>query len=121
MKEVLAEVCDCVSQRAETARARTGRRPLGGRANSGDTGLASTRLSYNSTLKLLFLPCGTPWVAASHAFPVGDLAHNPGMCPDWEPNHDLLVPRLVLNPLSHSSQGYSSFFKRINAPEVKFE
>ena len=23
-------------------------------------------------------------VVASHAPPTGDLAHNPGMCPDWE-------------------------------------
>ena len=25
-------------------------------------------------------------VFASHALPTGDLAHNPGMCPDWESN-----------------------------------
>ena len=25
-------------------------------------------------------------VVASHAFPTGDLARNPGMCPDWELN-----------------------------------
>ena len=25
-------------------------------------------------------------VVASHATPMGDLAHNPGMCPDWESN-----------------------------------
>ena len=25
-------------------------------------------------------------VVASHAPLVGDLAHNPGMCPDWESN-----------------------------------
>ena len=25
-------------------------------------------------------------VAASHAPPTGYLAHNPGMCPDWESN-----------------------------------
>ena len=25
-------------------------------------------------------------VIASHAPPTGDLAHNPGMCPDWESN-----------------------------------
>ena len=23
---------------------------------------------------------------ASHTSPTGDLAHNPGMCPDWESN-----------------------------------
>ena len=27
-----------------------------------------------------------PCVVASHATPAGDLAHNPGMCPDWESN-----------------------------------
>ena len=25
-------------------------------------------------------------VVASHALPIGDLACNPGMCPDWELN-----------------------------------
>ena len=25
-------------------------------------------------------------VVASHMYPTGDLAHNPGMCPDWELN-----------------------------------
>ena len=25
-------------------------------------------------------------VVVSHAAPTGDLAHNPGMCPDWESN-----------------------------------
>ena len=28
-------------------------------------------------------------VAASHAPPTGDLAWNPGMCPDWESNQQL--------------------------------
>ena len=37
---------------------------------------------------------------------------NPGMCPDWESNQrPLRFCRLVLNPLSHTSQGsFSSFF-----------
>ena len=34
--------------------------------------------------------------------PTRDLAHNPGLCPDWEPN--LLVCRPALNPLSYTSQ-----------------
>ena len=34
----------------------------------------------------------------------GDLAHNTGMCPDWESNQDPLVRRATLNPLSHTSQ-----------------
>ena len=25
-------------------------------------------------------------ISASHAPPIGDLAHNPGVCPDWDPN-----------------------------------
>ena len=37
--------------------------------------------------------------------PTGDLACNPGMCPDWESNRDPLVHRPELNPLSHTSQG----------------
>ena len=28
-------------------------------------------------------------VVASHTPPTGDLAHNPGMCPDWESNWQL--------------------------------
>ena len=28
-------------------------------------------------------------VVASHVPPTGDLAHNPGMCPDWESNQRL--------------------------------
>ena len=28
-------------------------------------------------------------VVASHVPPTGDLAHNPGMCPDWESNWQL--------------------------------
>ena len=27
-----------------------------------------------------------PRVVASYAPPTGDLAYNPGMCPEWEPN-----------------------------------
>ena len=26
------------------------------------------------------------WLVAPHTPPTGDLAHNPGMCPDWELN-----------------------------------
>ena len=36
-----------------------------------------------------------------------DLAHNPGMCPAWESTGDPLVHRLVLSPLSHTSQDTS--------------
>ena len=44
-------------------------------------------------------------VVASRAPPTGELAHNPGMCPDWESTGDPLVCRLALKPLSHTSQG----------------
>ena len=40
----------------------------------------------------------------------GDLARNPGMCPDHVPC-DPLVLRLALNPLSHTSQGPICIFK----------
>ena len=32
-------------------------------------------------------------LVASRAPPNGDLAHNPGMCPDWESNHQTFGPR----------------------------
>ena len=47
-----------------------------------------------------------PCVVDSHAPPTGDLAGNPGMCPDWDP----LVRRPELNQLSHTSQGMKNFF-----------
>ena len=40
----------------------------------------------------------------SHA-PTGDLAPNPGMCPDWESNRRPCGSQRMLNPLSHPSQG----------------
>ena len=40
----------------------------------------------------------------------GNLAGNPGMCPDQESNQRTLVRRLALNPVSHASQGCFSFF-----------
>ena len=57
-------------------------------------------------------------VVASCIPPTGDLAHNPGMCPDWKQNQDPLVRRPVLNPWSHTSQGFltpfMTFWKRKN-------
>ena len=44
-------------------------------------------------------------VVASPAPPTGDLAHNPGMCPDWESTRHLLVFRPALKPLSYTSRG----------------
>lgn len=35
----------------------------------------------------------------------GDLARDPGLCPDWESTSYPLVRRLMLSPLSHTSPG----------------
>ena len=43
-------------------------------------------------------------VVASRTPPTGDLAHNPGMCPE-NGTGDPLVCRPALSPLSHTSQG----------------
>ena len=48
-------------------------------------------------------------VVASHMPPTGDLACNPGTCPDRESNRDPLACT-ALNPLSHTSQGHWSAF-----------
>ena len=42
--------------------------------------------------------------------PSGDLAHNPGMCPDWESNWVPFGLQPALNPLSYTTQG-SNLFK----------
>ena len=39
-------------------------------------------------------------VVAFHMPPTGDLAHNPGMCPDWESNLRLFGLQPVLHPVS---------------------
>ena len=44
-------------------------------------------------------------VVASHVAPTGDLACNPGTCPDWESNRRPFGSQPVLNPLSYTSQG----------------
>ena len=44
-------------------------------------------------------------VVTCHVVPTGDLACNPGMCPDWESNQRPFGSQPVLNPLSHTSQG----------------
>ena len=43
------------------------------------------------------------YVVASYMTPTGDLACNPGMCPDWESNLLPFGHRPELNPLSHTS------------------
>ena len=45
-------------------------------------------------------------VVASYVAPTGDLASNPGKCPDWELNWRPFGSQPPLNPLSHTSQGY---------------
>ena len=42
-------------------------------------------------------------VVASHAPPTGDLACNPGMCPEWEANQRPFGSQAT--PQSHTSQG----------------
>ena len=44
-------------------------------------------------------------VVASRTPPTGDLAHNPGICPDWELNRRPFSSQPVLNPLNYTSQG----------------
>ena len=43
-------------------------------------------------------------VVASHLGHTGDLAYNPGMCPDWESNWQPFGSQAALNPLNHTSQ-----------------
>ena len=44
-------------------------------------------------------------MVASHVAPTGDLARNPGMCPDWELNWRPFGLQPTLNPLNYTSQG----------------
>ena len=49
-------------------------------------------------------------VVASHAPRTGDLACNPGICPDWESNWRPFDSQAGTQPLSHISQGFSIDF-----------
>ena len=40
-------------------------------------------------------------VVVSCILPTGDLAHNPGMCPDWESNLQPFGSQTGTHPLSH--------------------
>ena len=51
-------------------------------------------------------------MVASHVAPTGDLAHNPGMCPDWELNQRSFGSQPMLNPLSYASQADTDFLKK---------
>ena len=50
----------------------------------------------------------TVWLPL-HTHPTGNLAHNPGMCPDWESNQPLFGSQPALNPLSYISRGSVHF------------
>ena len=52
------------------------------------------------------------YMVASHTPPTGDLAHNPACTLTGNRTSDSLVCRLVLNPLSHSSQGQLCILNR---------
>ena len=52
-------------------------------------------------------------VVASHVEPAGDLACNPGMCPDQESNQRPFGLQPVLIPLSYTSQGFSYYLLSI--------
>ena len=56
-------------------------------------------------------------MAASHVAPIGDLARNPGMCPDWESNRQPFGLQPALNPLSYASQAYRITFKEFPAED----
>ena len=47
----------------------------------------------------------------SHVAPTGDLAHNPGVCPDWESNQRPFDSQPALYPLSYTSQSVTYKFK----------
>ena len=60
------------------------------------------------------------WSVASHTPPTGNLPRNSGMCPlTGNRTSDLLVCRLALNPLSHTSQVHRKHF--LNAILLPFE
>ena len=50
------------------------------------------------------------WSVASHMLSTGDLAHNPGMCPDQELNQWPFTLQDDAQPLSHTCQGSIWFF-----------
>ena len=56
-------------------------------------------------------------VLASHVAPTGYLAHNPGLCPDWELNQRSVGLQPTLNPLSHTTR--AAIFSS-TAPEGTF-
>ena len=59
-------------------------------------------------------------VVASHVAPTGELAHNPGMCPDWESNWRPFGSQPALNPLSYPIQDSTSFLMHIHSIYIVF-
>ena len=57
-------------------------------------------------------------VVVSHMAPTGDLAHNPGLCPDWELNWQHSGSPLALNPQSYTSQGLALHFHTLLSSSV---
>ena len=49
-------------------------------------------------------------VVACHMAPNGDLAHNPGMCPDWGSNQQPFGSQPMLNPLSYTARALFLYF-----------
>ena len=49
---------------------------------------------------------------ASHMYPIGNLACNPAMCPDWESNQRPLDLQASSPPLRHASQGEADTLKK---------
>ena len=50
-------------------------------------------------------------VVASHAPPTGDLARNPGMCPDWESNQWLFGSQVCAQSTEPHQSGLSFLFQ----------
>ena len=55
-------------------------------------------------------------VVASHVLPTGDLACNPGMCPDWEWNWQPFGSKAGTQSLSHTSQSCCWVFFLLHFP-----
>ena len=48
-----------------------------------------------------------------HTPPTGHLAHNPGLCPDWESNQQPCSSQASVQSTEHTSQGYYYYFENI--------
>ena len=52
--------------------------------------------------------------------PTGDLAHNPGMCPDWELNWQPFGSQPALSPPNYINQGPFKFFLKLRFIDYAF-